>query len=138
MDGHRFDDMTKALVRTTPSRRGVLRGLAGAAAALGVGVLGRTAVARSVAPADTDLICENEPFLCNREGEPAARCNRDGCRCGRTRNGDIKCVDVSDATCKNRRKCDANRDCRQGEVCVQVGGCSDCDGRGRCFERCRA
>ena len=141
MDGQRFDNMTKKLVKASASRRGMLRGVVGGTLAAVVGnVALMRAAAQPVSIQASDLICEDERLLCNRSGEPAGRCG-ENCRCARAVNGDRKCVDLGNATCKNRTRCDSNRECAKGEVCIDVRDCNDeeCDkGRkpGRCFDKC--
>ena len=140
MDGQRFDELTKTLATATPSRRRVVRAVLGGAlgAAFGGAALKWTA-AQDVSIEATDLICQNEPALCNEERRPAAECGT-GCRCARAVNGDKKCVFVGNATCNNRERCRRNRDCAPGEVCVDIENCRDCAGRkpGRCFAKCPA
>ena len=137
MDSNRFDALTRTFA--TSSRRRVLRLAGGGALGALFGRAGLEAAAQPSTDAN-DVICENEPLLCNREGRPAGNCGRD-CRCARATNGDRKCVDVSGATCENRRRCNRERDCRRGEVCVKVRNCTDeaCQEgrqRGRCFDKC--
>lgn len=58
-------------------------------------------------------------------GGAAVDCSptNDRCESTKTVNGDIRCVDYTDTECPTRDECDNNRNCRQGEVCAQVGDC---------------
>lgn len=137
MDGQRFDDLTKGLA-DRPSRRGVLRGLAGGTlAALFGGIAAQRATAQ-VDPARTQLVCANQTVLCNRQGSTATRCGgRKACSCALLANGDRRCV-FNGRGCPARSECDKNRDCDRGEVCIRVAGCcrSDTGAVRACARRC--
>lgn len=139
MDGQRFDDLTKALTRATPSRRGMLGGLLGGALTAIFGGRALNAAAQDVGIA-SDALCEGQQVICNGAGVPGSQC-ADGCVCARNVNGEKQCVNGLGDTCRNRQRCDRNRDCRdRGQVCIRVSGCtgSECSrGRGRCFNRCQ-
>ena len=140
MDGKRFDDLTKAMSGVRPSRRAMLRGLAGGALA---GVLGGRALGASAQDVTIqgDAICEGREVICSSAGGPGFNC-ADGCVCARNTNGEKQCVDGLADTCRGRTRCQRNRDCDDGQVCIRVAGCSGsaCQrGRGgRCFDRCQA
>ena len=139
MDGQRFDDLTKSLTGATPSRRRMLRCLAGGALAAVFG--GRALQASAQVGTADDAVCERRQVICNAAGEPGFEC-AEGCICARNVNGQKQCVNGLGDTCRNRERCRRNNDCEgEGEVCIQVSGCSGaaCErGRGRCFTRCRA
>ncbi len=138
MDGQRFDDLTKTLTGATPSRRRMLRGLAGGALAAVFG--GRALDASAQFSPATAAICEGRKPICNEQGKPGFVC-AEGCVCAKNRNGEKQCVKALNDTCRNRERCRRNSDCSgDGEVCIDVTGCSgsECDGApGRCFKRCR-
>ena len=138
MDGSRFDAFAKSVAAT--SRRRALQLAIGGGTAAALARFGVATTFAQVTPAATDLICQSEPLLCNRNGQPAGRCNSDGCRCARAINGDQKCVRVGNASCNNQQRCERNKDCPSGSVCIDIDGCEDCGGRkpGRCFQRCTA
>ncbi len=136
MEGRQFDDLTKALATSTPSRRRMLGGLVGGALA---GVFGgvSSVVAGPAEPAVTEPICDNRAVICSQR--PAFACGGNGsCFCAKTITGSKRCVDAGGGiTCNNREKCERNRDCAAGEFCIDVSGCEDCPTRrGVCFPRC--
>jgi hypothetical protein len=140
MDGQRFDDLTKALAGTTPSRRGVLRGLAGGAFAA---VFGGTAfgAAAQVGTTEFDLTCRQQgvKFYCN-DPAPVTECGPGnlGCRCARGRESGRFCIEQPTGGCPSKsERCRQNSDCRSNEVCVSIRDCCpDNPGRGKCVRRC--
>ena len=112
--------------------------LAGAAIAAGTGLLSRVprAAGAQVAPADAQ--CEAGPVISNN------RCRFNNCRgrfdclCARTAEGEKKCVEfLFEKTLCGRRECRRDRDCPQGELCIEFGGCCEGDRKQRiCVSPC--
>jgi len=138
VDGQRFDKLTKTLTGATPSRRGVLRGLAGGALAA---VFGGRALDASAQFTDADdAVCEGQQVICNAAGVPGFTC-AEGCVCARNVSGTKQCVNGLGDTCRNRKRCNRNKDCGSGRVCIRVSGCrgeacTSGRAKGRCFNRC--
>ena len=138
MDGRRFDNLVKAAVGGAPSRRRVLKGLAGGAAAPVLGlVAGERAAAGSVSVAGAEGFCAGKRAIGN-----AGRCIADGCRgrrscgCANDAAGTKRCVNLFYARCPGRDECDSNDQCRRGEVCTQVGACCDSQRFNICVPLC--
>ena len=117
MDGHRFDELTRALAARR-TRRGLLTGLA----ALGTGLVGgRAAPARAACP--PDQVNRRGGCVCKTTGRPP---NGAGCPCpnGQIRCGDV-CVDLArdGANCGECGVvCGADERCRGGTcVCIDNG-----------------
>jgi hypothetical protein len=134
MDGSRFDLWTKAtLTAGVASRRGLARGLSGAALGaagvllgLGDGRIGP----RPAAALQSDSRCPKGSVLTNNTtcsgsscGGQAA-CNGGGF-CTKEASGSRQCVDFSDPifACPAQNECRRSKHCAPGEVCVKVGGC---------------
>ncbi|MDQ3695224.1 MAG: hypothetical protein M3464_16575 [Chloroflexota bacterium] len=127
-----FDRLAKTLAAGATRRR-VGRALVGGLAALGVAALGR-----EPAGAATDRACKGKPAISNnRCPENAQGCTNDPrCFCAITVAGDKRCVNLANEQCPEVDECDSGKDCRRGQVCIQVAGCC---GRRRnlCVRRCR-
>ena len=127
MENEHFDQIARSLA-AAPSRRGVVRLLAGAAIAAGTGLLSRVprTAGAQVTPADAQ--CEAGPVIDRQRCRVNTCRNRADCACARTAEGEKKCVEFlfEESFCK-RRQCRRDRDCPQGELCVEIGGC--CEGR---------
>ena len=138
-----FDEVAKGLAAGTISRRRALK-LVGSAL-LGGGLLAMfpgVARAQSIVANDGVSVaghrnpgCKGEPAINNR-GCPGNFCGHGGCYCAETVGGEKKCVDIGNARCPNRDKCDSNRDCPRGEVCVKIGGCCGHPRRNDCLPLC--
>ena len=136
VDGRKFDDVTKALAASTPSRRRVLGGLMGGALA---SVFGASKVVAGPEVNVTEPICDDRAVICSATGEEPFVCGgRGNCFCAETISGSKRCVNAQGGiTCLNRRRCDRNRDCAKGEFCINVSECEDCPRRrGVCFASC--
>ena len=124
MDDDRFDRIARALA-VAPSRRGVARLLAGTVLLAGTGLISRIsrpAAAQSLGTADAQ--CEAGPVLSDRRC-PFNQCRgRFDCLCAKTTGGERRCVElIFEKTFCGRNECDSNRDCPQGELCIEIGGC---------------
>jgi len=137
MDGQRFDGLTRDLA-SSRTRRQALRLLAGGTLGAIFARLGVGQAAAQDLGTTSDAVCEGRQVICSSGGGAGFNC-AEGCVCARNTNGEKQCVNGLRDTCRNRQRCDRNRDCNgAGEVCIRVNGC-DCRGnRGRCFERCAA
>jgi hypothetical protein len=128
-----FDEVAKGLAAGTISRRRALK-LTGSAL-LGGGLL---AMFPGVASAQVNAQqqCQGEPAINNRRC-PTNRCGGNpDCNCATTVGGEKTCVNLREERCPNRDQCDRNRDCRRGEVCIQVGGCCGNPRRNLCVRTC--
>ena len=145
MDGQRFDRLAKALAAAV-SRRGSLRVLAAGLASVGGAALGwRGAAAQRevplggrVGPADTDPTCERKAAISN-DLCAINHCTPDPeCYCTKTVYNKKRCVRYNGQVlrCPLQDECDRNKDCRKGQVCVQVGGCCRHPARHRCVALC--
>jgi hypothetical protein len=125
MDGRRFDDLAKGLA-TTPSRRKVLKGLAGGIVAGMAALLGRSeADAQRITQAYCgNQVCDGDPSVC-----------RDGCSCCVFGNGNTRCMPLDDClrrggapgggTSPNQGTCaaGANRCLDDSQACNNNGDC---------------
>jgi len=132
--------LTITLAGATPSRRRMLRSLAGGALAAVFGGKAFQAAAQEVGTLG-DAVCEGQQVICNTAGAPGFKC-AEGCVCARNVSGEKQCVNGLGDTCRNRKRCERNRDCnRAGQVCIRVRGCtgSACAtrSRGLCYDRCQ-
>ncbi|CAA9585050.1 MAG: hypothetical protein AVDCRST_MAG19-4486 [uncultured Thermomicrobiales bacterium] len=115
IDGTRFDAWLRAAA-AAPTRRRVLRALAGSAlAAVVADRTGEEAAAAPTCPARTgcDARCRNTRKLC---------------ACTRTASGNRVCTHP----CCSDRPCADGGDCRAGEVCLKT----DCCGGPVCVTKC--
>jgi hypothetical protein len=143
-EGQLFDELSRELASGAIPRRRALK-LAGAAVLGSTGLLAlfpRVAGAQSIVPDDevgvavSDPACQGEPAINNRRC-PENRCEGDpDCACAETVGGDKRCVNLANEECPGRDQCDSNRDCRQGEVCIKVGGCCERPRRNLCVRLC--
>jgi len=144
MDGHQFDRIAKSLF-VAVSRRGTLGALAGLAAVGGTALGWRGAGAQEevslgggVVSEDNDPTCKGEKAI-NNKVCPSNQCTRDReCFCTKTVNDQKRCVRYNNQVlrCPTRDECDRNKDCRQGQVCVKVGGCCGNPTRHKCVALC--
>ena len=129
MENEHFDQIARSLA-AAPSRRGAVRLLAGTAIAMGSGLLSRVprAAGAQVTPADAQ--CEAGPVISNNRCRANQCRGRLDCFCARTTGGERKCVELlfEKGLC-NRNQCRRDRDCPQGELCVEIGGCCEVDQR---------
>jgi Cys-rich repeat protein len=125
MDERRFDQLTKSLVATKPSRREALRRFAGGALATVFGSL-----ALEGASAQVGIEAKTCGQVCTDDGQ----CNA-GLQCGAASE---ECFAIPDT----RDNCDNNGDCTSTfETCSDNGkcvntvapsGCDECDRNGDC------
>jgi hypothetical protein len=138
MDERRFDELTRALVAATPSRRETLRRLTGGAlAAIFGGLALDQASAGQVGTEAYDSTCEGQSTICFG-GSNAGACGLSGtdCVCAKSKERDKgrRCVEQV-ANCRQARTCKRDRNCRKGEVCIRMKGCTGCP-NGVCAEKC--
>lgn len=135
MDGQRFDGLTRELAGPQ-TRRHALRLLAGGTLGAVLARFGLEQASAQDVGTTSDAVCEGRQVICSSAGGPGFDC-AEGCVCARNTNGEKQCVNGLRDTCRNRQRCDRNKDCNgDGQVCIRVSGC-DCPGRrGRCFDRC--
>jgi len=137
MEDERFDRIARQLA-AAPSRRGAVRLLAGAAALAGGGLLARVprpAPAQEVGIADAQ--CEAGPVLSDRKCRFNQCRGREDCLCAKTTGGEKRCVELLfEKTFCGRNECRRNRDCPQGELCVEIGGCCGDRRRHICVSPC--
>jgi hypothetical protein len=130
-----FDQLAKGVATGDLSRRRALRLAAGA-------LLGATGIASLAAPAAATHRrrgCRDKPAISNRRCPPGTLCHDTvggECHCARTTEGDKRCVDFTEKLCPRRDECDRSRDCRDDEVCVEVGACCINPRRNVCAPRC--
>jgi hypothetical protein len=125
-----FDEVAKGLAGGTISRGRALK-LTGSAL-LGGGML---ALFPGVAGAQ-QVGCAGRPSV-NNTGCPETNCGGNRfCFCATTVANVKTCVNFRNEVCPTRDQCDRNRDCRSGEVCIQIGGCCGRPRRNLCIRRC--
>jgi hypothetical protein len=141
MDGSRFDDLTKTLVASTRSRRGLLRGLAGGAlGAVFGGAAVKAAAAQDVGADYYSLTCRQggTNFYCRAEASEVTTCGprANNCVCATTKDDNTpKCVEEPTTGC-GKDRCRRDSDCGKGEYCVRVPDCCTDSSKGKCARRC--
>ena len=146
-EGQLFDELSQGIASGAISRRRALK-LAGAAILGSTGLLSlfpRVAGAQSIVDQADDVTvsshrqpgCSGERSIDNN----SCAFNQCGpehqqCFCARTVSGENRCVNLENERCPGRDRCDSNRDCPQGEVCIQVGGCCGRPRRNDCVRLC--
>jgi hypothetical protein len=143
MDALRFDRWTKAFV-TTPSRRTVVRALAGGVLTAALGHVVPSRAGADVSINDFDLTCRQTgvTFYCV-DPLPNTECgpNRLGCQCALTRKNDKpRCVEQPKGGCpKKSERCKQHNDCDGNEVCIKVPDCCpNHPNRGKCVKPCKS
>lgn len=140
-----FDELAKGLASGRISRSRALK-LVGAAI-LGGGVLTllpgvaagqvEAEAAGEGCPEDGAAIDNERCPIRTRNGRRRARCgDQAGCFCAETVQGNNRCVSLRDEECPERDECDRNADCREDEVCIEVGGCCGNQNRNLCVRTC--
>jgi hypothetical protein len=162
MDASRFDSWTRA-VGSQSGRRALLRGIAGAAVALGaVSVVGeRTDAKKKKCDKKTKKKCAKQGLACEK-GKCVLGCNARNaqclgnfavllcgdpknhtCACSRLLEGGFTCAETlhdADQNCPAASECEQNSDCPDGEVCIDASEKDQCCGSpgfGLCQKQCK-
>ena len=132
MDGQRFDDITRAMVAGTPSRRRVLRGLLAGGA--GLAALGGAGHVDPTAAIDQPRYCQrvynqNPEAIVSKNACGANFCGgRTDCFCVQTVGHTPRCLTAFDPNagqrdCPATDECSERRPCPNGRFCAKVEGC---------------
>lgn len=116
-----FDGLAKRVASRTLSRGQAIKTAGTALLATLVG----GSVTTKEAETKTQRVCKGKAFLNNKNCEGDVDCSPTSiyCECARTVHGHIRCVNNIGTRCPTTDQCGRNKDCPQGAVCIQLGGC---------------
>lgn len=129
-----FDEAAKGLADSTISRSQALK--LTATALLGGGLLALFP-GMAGAQVSTQQGCAGRSAISNRRC-PLSYCGGStNCVCAKTVGGAKRCVNPRNVPCPTTDECDSSRDCANGELCIEVGGCCpEHPRRNACVPKC--